>query len=126
MLSTDFRKILESNMMKIRPIVTRSFMRTDRHDEADSRTSQFYGRGKNLNGIQALNLTPRPRRWLRTNQGGNLVLPGIVSHITLHVSYYLFSTNPTTKQPSVKGCILTSLQTVVAHHLGEKQHAVFF
>ena len=62
-------------------------MQTDRHDEADSRTSQFYGRGKNLNGIQALNLTPRYitqyqcalRRWLRTNQGGNLVLPGIVT-----------------------------------------------
>jgi hypothetical protein len=121
-------------MMKIRSMVTRSFMRTDRHDEAESRTSQFYGRGKNLNGIRALNLTPRPtteyqralRRWLRTNQGGNLVLPGIVSHITLHVSYYLFSTDPTTKQPSVKECCLTSLQRAAAHHPGEKQSAVFF
>jgi hypothetical protein len=76
-------------------------MRTARHDEADSHTSQFCGRAKNLNGIQALNLTPRYtmefqcslRCWLRTNQGGNLVLPGNVNHITLHVSYYLFSTD---------------------------------
>jgi hypothetical protein len=108
-------------------------MRKDRQDEADSGTSQFYGRGKNLNGTQALNLTPRHtteyqralRRWLRTNQGVNLVLPGTVNHHTLYVSYYLFSTDTTTRQPCVKECFLTSLQTVTAHRPATKNSTRF-
>jgi len=43
--STDFRKILKkSNFIKIRPVGTKLFhadRRTDRHDDANSRFSQF-------------------------------------------------------------------------------------